>query len=142
MRNILISVLIASLFGVIPVFGIDVSEVNIQTVDWKDITQHVFANPADKAGWHEDDDGKIYKNEEGTMIRIVTSDFGEFLVLLDKEPSAYQIKSGETIALEDYTLLNRDRGKSLVLRNDTFKIRCIMDEKVQGMDNVSGIKGF
>jgi hypothetical protein len=112
------------------------------TDNWVDITGEVMSNNAQEPGWTKDPKGKIFKDTSEMKLKIVTSNFGEFLVDL-QALKIFELKGdGSQNELPDVKLLSRDHGKSIVVRNQKMKIRCKLNDKVKGMANVQGIKAL
>lgn len=108
---------------------------------WIDITEKVFANPADKPGWEKDEQAKIFRDEPGNLLKITTSQFGVLMVDL-ATTTVYKIDETGKTEIPDIKMFQRDHGRSLVIRNDTFKLRCRISEKVKAMVNIPGIKAM
>ncbi|MBN1552768.1 hypothetical protein JW979_14940 [bacterium] len=115
---------------------------NVKSSEWIDVTDQILANPANEDGWLTDEEGKIFRDKEGLNLKITTTKFGVFIVNL-KEGTVAKIDSDNTQkTLDDVKLFQRDHGFSIVFRNPEFKIRCKLNEKVDGMKHIPGIKAL
>jgi hypothetical protein len=115
---------------------------NTVSSTWVDVTDQILANPTDKPGWTKDETGKIFRDAEGLNLKIVTTQFGQFLIDL-KAKSVFKIAADNTKTdLKDVKLFQRDHGFSIVFRNPELKVRCKLTEKVEGMKYLQGIKAL
>jgi hypothetical protein len=108
---------------------------------WQDITKKILANPASKGGWTEDAKGKIYQSEDGNHIKVVHSEYGEYIVNLP-EKSVYKVEDSKKVKMDDPVLIQRDFGTSLVIKMKDYKFRLKFSEAVSGMKHIEGIKGM
>jgi hypothetical protein len=110
--------------------------------DWIDITDKLYANASDQSGWNEDSKGKIYRDADGSNLKLTTSKFGDFKVDL-KATKVFELKSdGSTTEILNAKLLQRDNGISLVIRTEKVKIRCKFTEKLKTLENLPGMKSM
>lgn len=111
------------------------------TRNWIDVTEKVLGNPADKGGWAEDENGKVYRSEDGNWIKVNHSKFGTYLVDLPNK-KVMKLEGDKKIEVKDPQLIQRDFGTSLVFKSDTVKLRMKFTEQVSGMKHIEGIKGM
>jgi len=110
--------------------------------EWVDITDEVFTNPANKSGWTNEKDSKVFRDANGMNLKIETKMFGVLLIDLENSKVFKLNEDKSKIEIEDKKLFQRDHGFSIVLRNNKMKIRIKMTEKPKGITSIGGIKAF
>jgi hypothetical protein len=109
-------------------------------VNWKDITEKVYTNPADQQGWIEDSKAKVYRDEKGDQLKVTCDQFGELRMDLISQKVFLVKADGTQAEIQNAKLFQRDNGLTIVLRSEKYKVRVKMTEKVPGMEKIQGIK--
>jgi len=109
--------------------------------EWLDVTRQVAANPAAKGGWTIDQQGKVYRSEDGNKIRINHSVYGTFVINLS-DSVVTKVEGTKSVVLDNTELLQRDSGQTLVVKMSEYKFKVQFSEKISGMKSISGIKGM
>ncbi len=109
--------------------------------NWIDVTQEVAGNPLEQAGWTIDDNGKVFRSEDGNKVKIEHSEYGVFIIDLPGE-KVEKMQDEKAVSQKNAELLQRDGGMMLVVRVDEYKFRVRFSERVSGMHSISGIRGM